>query len=81
MLSTYGHGPGPPQMGPGPPHAIRIPADESGTSTCLSGPPVSSRLSQLLGRGPEPPRVTQTRARAQTYRWKLPHSPTLSVNG
>ena len=40
MLSTCVHVPfGLPQMGPGPPRAIRTPADGSGTSTCLSGLP------------------------------------------
>ena len=39
ILSTCGRGPGPPQVGPGPPRAIRTPADGSGTSTCLSGLP------------------------------------------
>ena len=39
MLSTCGRGPGPPQVGPGPPRAIRTPADGPGTSTCLSGLP------------------------------------------
>ena len=35
MLSTCVHVPsGLPQMGPGPPRAIRTPADGSGTSTC-----------------------------------------------
>ena len=43
MLSTYGHEPGPPQMGPGPPHATRNPADGS-----------PSRFPQM---GPGPPRA------------------------
>ena len=34
MLSTCDRGPGPPQVGPGSPRAIRTPADGSGTSTC-----------------------------------------------
>ena len=43
MLSTYGHGPGPPQMGPGPPRAYpdprELPAqlaarEGSGAATC-----------------------------------------------
>ena len=52
MLSTYGHGPGPPQMGPGPPQAIRIPADGSRTSTCLSGPrELSAQLAAREGSG------------------------------
>ena len=34
MLSTCGRGPGPPQVGRGPPRAIRTPADGSGISTC-----------------------------------------------
>ena len=39
MLSTCGRGPGPPQVGLGPPRAFRTPTDGSGTSTCLSGLP------------------------------------------
>ena len=39
MLSTCDRGPGPPQVGPGPPRDIRTPADGPGTSTCLSGLP------------------------------------------
>jgi len=39
MLSTCARGPGPPQVGPGPPRAIRTPADGSGTSPRPSGPP------------------------------------------
>src|SRR6185312_517119 len=61
MLSTCGRGPGPPQVGPGPPHAIRTPADGSGTSTCH---PDSRRCvrdvhmpSELPKMGPEPPRA------------------------
>ena len=60
MLSTCGHGPGPPRVGPGPPRAmpsglprmgsgppraIRTPADGSGTSTCH---PDSRELSAQL---------------------------------
>ena len=53
MLSTCGRGPGPPQVGPGPPRAIRTPADGSGTSTCLSGPPreLSAQLASREGSG------------------------------
>ena len=37
-------------MGPGPPRAIRTPADESGTSTCLSGPrELSAQLTEREG--------------------------------
>ena len=53
MLSTCVHVPsGLPQMGPGPPRAIRTPADGSGTSTCLSGPrELSAPLAALEGSG------------------------------
>ena len=52
MLSTYGRGPGPPQVGPGPPRAIRTPADGSGTSTCLSGSrELSAQLAAREGSG------------------------------
>ena len=67
MLSTCGRGPGAPQVGPGPPRAYPDPRE---------------LLAQLLlGRGPETPRVTQTRAQAQAFRWKLPHPPALSASG
>ena len=45
MLSTCGRRPGPPQVGPGPPRAIRTSADGSGTSTCH---PDSRELSAQL---------------------------------
>ena len=52
MLSTCGRGPGPPQVGPGPPRAIRTPAYGSGTSTCLSGPrELSAQLAAREGSG------------------------------
>ena len=86
MLSTYVHGPGPPQMGPGPLHATRTPRIwvwdlhvPPGPPQMGPGPPraypdpLSPRLSSPLRRGPEPPRVTQTRVRAQAFRWKLAH--------
>ena len=39
-------------MGPGPPRAIRTPADGSGTSTCLSGPrELSAQLAAREGSG------------------------------
>ena len=52
MLSTCGRGPGPPQVGLGPPRAIRTPADGSGTSTSLSGPrELSAQLAAREGSG------------------------------
>ena len=52
MLSTCGRGPGPPQVGPGPPRAIRTPADGSGTSTCLFGPrELAAQLAAREGSG------------------------------
>ena len=52
MPSTCGRGPGPTQEGPGPPRAIRTPADGSGASTCLSGPrELSAQLAALEGSG------------------------------
>ena len=53
MLSTCVHVPsGLPQMGPGPPRAIRTPADGSGISTCLSGPrELSAQLAAREGSG------------------------------
>ena len=52
MLSTCGRGPGPPQVAPGPPRAIRTPADGPGTSTCLSGPrELSAQLATREGSG------------------------------
>ena len=52
MLSTCDRGPGPTQVDPGPPRAIRTPADGSGTSTCLSGPrELSAPLATREGSG------------------------------
>ena len=52
MLSTCGRGLRPPQVGPGPPCAIRTPADGSGTSTCLSVPrELSAQLAAREGSG------------------------------
>ena len=45
MLSTYGHGPGPPQMGPGPPLATRTPRRWVRDLHVPIRTPVSSRLS------------------------------------
>ena len=59
MLYTCGHEPGPPQVF----RDLHVPIRTA----------VSSRLSKLLGRSPEPPRVPQTRAQAQAFRWKLAH--------
>ena len=52
MLSTCGRGPGPPQVGPGPPRAIRIPADGPGPPHAYPDPrELSARLAAREGSG------------------------------
>ena len=83
MLSTCDRGPGPPQVGPGPPRAYPDPRElsaqlaareGSGAATCHADAGASLPLEAR-------PRVPHVRARAQTFRWKLPHPIALSASG
>ena len=52
MLSTCDRGPGPPQVGPGPPRAIRTPADGSGPPRAYPDPrELSAQLAAREGSG------------------------------
>ena len=85
MLSTCGRRPGPPQVGPGPPRdypdphelSAQLAAREgSGAATCHADTGAGASL-PLEAR----PHVPHVRARAQAFRWKLPHPPALSASG
>ena len=67
ILSTCGRGPGPSQMGPGPPRTYPDPRE------------LSAQLAAREGSG-----ATMCHAdvaRAQAFRWELPHPPVLSGSG